>query len=104
MVTNPLTTDWVYVVKVRVLDPNMRVTNHDGELVRQQVNPVWNKDLAVAEFVMEVRQNWVMEVECFAVLCEGGKQRKDGCTPCISCAVLHKINDLVELHVVWNHI
>ena len=57
MVTNPLTTDWVYVVKLRVLDPNMRVTNHDGELVRQQVNPVWNKDLAVAEFVMEVRQN-----------------------------------------------
>ena len=56
MVTNPLTRDWVYVVKVRVLDPNVRVTSGDGKLVRQQVNPVWNKDLAMAEFVVEVRQ------------------------------------------------
>ena len=56
MVTNPLTRDWVYVVKVRVLDPNVRVTSSDGKLVRQQVNPVWNKDLAMAEFVVEVRQ------------------------------------------------
>ena len=56
MVTNPLTTDWVYVVKVRILDPNMRVTSSDGRLVRQQINPIWNKDLAVEEFLFEVRQ------------------------------------------------
>lgn len=54
MVTNPLTTNWVYVVKVRVLDPNLRVTDQDKNLVRQQINPVWDKDFALSEHLLEV--------------------------------------------------
>ena len=56
MVTNPLAIDWTYVVKVRVLDRNLRVLADDGSLVRQQISPVWNEDFAAAEFTQEVDQ------------------------------------------------
>ena len=70
MVTNPLTTDWVYVVKVRVVEPNVRVTTGDGTLVRQQINPVWNKEMTMLEYALEVRSERVTEfVQNMIMMC-----------------------------------
>ncbi|KAL8619582.1 hypothetical protein ACOMHN_019638 [Nucella lapillus] len=63
MVTNPLTTDWVYVVRVRVLDPNMRVRSADGSPVRQQINPVWDSERTLSHTILEI----VFEAEVSAL-------------------------------------
>ncbi|XP_076463704.1 alpha-mannosidase 2-like [Babylonia areolata] len=63
VVTNPLTSDWLYVVKVRVLDPNIRVTSDDGSPVRQQINPVWDSGRSLSENVLEI----VFEAEVSAL-------------------------------------
>ena len=54
VVTNPNTVFWVYVVRVIVVDPNIRIMTVDGQLVRQQINPVWTDDLILSDFSYEV--------------------------------------------------
>ncbi|KAK7505480.1 hypothetical protein BaRGS_00003225 [Batillaria attramentaria] len=54
VVANPLTTRWVYAVKVHISDPNVRVTNHLGEPVPQQISPVLSRNLVMSDSYFEL--------------------------------------------------
>lgn len=54
LVTNPLTSTWVYAVKMQIADPRLRIFTLDGKQVKQQVNPVFNWKLEVSQIAFEV--------------------------------------------------
>ncbi|PVD26177.1 hypothetical protein C0Q70_13846 [Pomacea canaliculata] len=54
LVTNPLTSTWVYAVKMQIADPRLRIFTLDGKQVKQQVNPVFNWKLEVSQIAFEL--------------------------------------------------
>lgn len=49
VVANPLMTRWVYAVRVRLSDPNVRVTTQQGVPVPQQINPMFSRELVLSD-------------------------------------------------------